>query len=209
MTPGGHGEVYRRPDGIVIIDPVQAKGSREIVASCPYGVIFWNEEKNVAQKCTLCAHLLDAGEKNVRCAEVCPTGAMVFGDLDDPENAVSRLLKAKAAKVESLKPEFGTAPVMQYIDLPKPFVAGEVLLSDKPYACPEGIQVTLRARDSGDVFVTETDFLGDFQFKGLARDTDYLLRAERDGYIAREFSVRTSTSQNIGEVVLIARQVAW
>ena len=42
--PGRRGAVYRRPDGIVIIDPVKAKGQKQIVDSCPYGAIFWNEE---------------------------------------------------------------------------------------------------------------------------------------------------------------------
>ena len=51
----GDGAVYKRDDGIVIIDPEKAAGKKEIAASCPYGAIFWNEEKDVAQKCTLCA----------------------------------------------------------------------------------------------------------------------------------------------------------
>ena len=54
--------VYRRPDGIVIIDPVKAKGQKQIVSGCPYRVIEWNEEKQVPQKCILCAHMLDKGE---------------------------------------------------------------------------------------------------------------------------------------------------
>ena len=53
--------VYRRDDGIVIIDPKKAVGQKQIVSACPYRVIFWNEEKNLPQKCTLCAHLLDQG----------------------------------------------------------------------------------------------------------------------------------------------------
>jgi Fe-S-cluster-containing dehydrogenase component len=205
MKPTGQGEVYRRDDGIVIIDPVKAKGHREIVDACPYRVIFWNDEKDLPQKCTLCAHMLDAGEKNVRCAESCPTGALVFGDLDDPGSAVSQLLKAKAEKVESFKPEFGAKPVMQYINLPKPFIAGEVLLSDKPGECLKGAKVTLRAKQGKKISKTETDFLGDFEFKGLARDADYILRAEYKGYIAKELTVRTNTSLNVGELMLIAK----
>jgi Fe-S-cluster-containing dehydrogenase component len=54
---GQNGAVYRREDGIVIIDPQKAKGQKDIVASCPYRVIYWNEELSLPQKCTLCAHL--------------------------------------------------------------------------------------------------------------------------------------------------------
>jgi Fe-S-cluster-containing dehydrogenase component len=205
MLADGHGEVYRREDGIVVIDPEKAKGHREIVDACPYRVIFWNEEKDLPQKCTFCAHMLDAGEKDVRCAESCPTGALVFGDLDDPGSKVSQVLKAKAGRAESFKPEFGTRPVVKYISLPKPFIAGEVLLSDKPGECLRGAKVTLQAKAEKKIFVTETDFLGDFEFKGLAGDTDYILRAEHEGYIAKELAVRTNASLNVGELVLIAK----
>jgi len=49
------GTIYKRPDGIVIIDPVKAKGEKALAASCPYGAIYWNEESQLAQKCTMCA----------------------------------------------------------------------------------------------------------------------------------------------------------
>jgi len=205
MKLTGHGEVYRRDDGIVIIDPVKAKGHREIVDACPYRVIFWNDEKDLPQKCTFCAHMLDAGEKDVRCAESCPTGALVFGDLDDPGSKVSQLLKARTEKAESFKPEFGTRPVVKYISLPRPFIAGEVLLSDKPGVCLKGAKVTLQSKAGKKISATETDFLGDFEFKGLARDAEYVVRAEFEGYVAKEIAVRTNASLNVGELMLVAR----
>lgn len=58
------GAVYKRADGIVIIEPEKSVGRKEILFLCPYRVIFWNEEKNIPQKCKLCAHLLDQGGKN-------------------------------------------------------------------------------------------------------------------------------------------------
>ena len=76
MKAAEDGAVYKREDGIVMIDPVKAAGQKQIVNSCPYRVIFWNQEKNVAQKCTMCAHLLDEGYKTPRCVELCPTGRM-------------------------------------------------------------------------------------------------------------------------------------
>ena len=58
-----NGAVYRRDDGIVIIDSEKAKGQKDLVDSCPYGSIYWNDELATAQKCTMCAHLLDDGWK--------------------------------------------------------------------------------------------------------------------------------------------------
>ncbi len=59
--------MYRRDDGIVIVDPEKAAGRKDLVSSCPYRRIYWNEEQQVAQKCTMCAHLLDQGWKEPRC----------------------------------------------------------------------------------------------------------------------------------------------
>jgi len=57
------GRRYKRADGIVVIDPKKSKGQKAVVSACPYRVIFWNEEKQIPQKCTFCAHLLDQGGK--------------------------------------------------------------------------------------------------------------------------------------------------
>lgn len=205
ILPANGGAVYRRGDGIVIIDPEKAKGRKDIVSACPYGAIFWNREKELPQKCTLCAHMLDSGEKTVRCAEVCPTGALVFGDLDDPASPVSRLLAAQADKVESYKPELGTEPVVKYVGLPKTFIAGEVVLADKPGECPGGAKISLRDAGGKEVAATETDFFGDFEFKGLEKNKEYVVKAEYPGYLPVEISVRTYASQNVGELVLKAK----
>ena len=196
------GAVYRRPDGIVIIDPEKAKGRKEIVDSCPYRVIYWNPEKNVAQKCTLCAHMVDTGEKQTRCTEACPTGAMVFGDLDDAGSRISQLLARRRGLVEDFKPEFGAKPLVKYIGLPKPFIAGEVLLSDRQSECVHGARVTLHVKGNSTIFETRTDCFGDFEFKALPRDTEYVVRAEYTGYLAKEITVRTNASKNLGEVLL-------
>jgi Fe-S-cluster-containing dehydrogenase component len=205
MQAAPAGAVYRRADEIVIIDPEKAKGCKDIVNACPYRMIFWNQEKNLPQKCTMCAHMLDRGEKIVRCAEVCPTGALIFGDLDDPDSRISRLLTKKASQVEQFKPEFGTGPAVKYIGLPKPFIAGEVLLSDRQGDCVRNAKVSLKTKSGEMVKETETDFLGDFEFKGLSRDTDYIVKAEYQGYFSKELPVRTNSSKNLGELVLQAK----
>ena len=88
MAAAKDGAVYKREDGIVIIDPVKAKGQRQIVDACPVGAVYWNEEEQIPQKCTMCAHLLDDPDypgKEPRCVEACPNQALIFGDLDDPD----------------------------------------------------------------------------------------------------------------------------
>ena len=87
--------LYERADGIVIIDPGKAVGRKEVVSACPYRVIYWNEERNIPQKCTFCAHLLDKGWKEPRCVEACPTGALVFGNLNDPESDISKIMSRR------------------------------------------------------------------------------------------------------------------
>jgi Fe-S-cluster-containing dehydrogenase component len=143
---GGDGAVYRRSDGIVLIDPVKAAGREEIVASCPYRVIYWNDDSQIPQKCTLCAHLLDQGWKEPRCVEACPTGALVFGDSDDPDSAISRLLASQ--ETEALRPEYGLGERVRYIGLPKRFVAGSVVWGDTD-ECAVGATVTLKAAEAG------------------------------------------------------------
>jgi Fe-S-cluster-containing dehydrogenase component len=202
MNAAPAGAVYRRDDGIVIIDPEKAKGCKGIVDACPYRAVFWNEEANVAQKCTMCAHLLDAGEKKVRCVEVCPAQAMVFGDLDDPNSDISKLMAAKADKVEDFKPEFETKPVVKYLSLPKPFIAGEVILADDQDECLKGAKVALLDADGKVLMETETDFMGDFEFKGLATSVNYTLKVSYEGCYDEEMTVRTNASKNVGLVAL-------
>ena len=77
----------------------------------------------------MCAHLLDAGWKEPRCVEACPTGALVFGDLDDPNSEVAKLVAS--GKTEALRPDYDMGEKVRYIGLPKEFVAGAVVYGDK------------------------------------------------------------------------------
>ena len=198
VEQAGDGAVYKRPDGIVIIDPVKAKGRKDIVSSCPYRVIYWNEELQLPQKCTLCAHLLDEGWKEPRCVEACPTGALMFGDLDDAGSEIAQALKA--ANVEALHPEYGLDPKVVYHGLPKRFIAGSVVLADNPDECPEGVKVTLKG--PGTTLSAGTDNYGDFEFEDLEPDTEYSLKIEQPGYQPQELTVKTRIDTCLGDIVL-------
>ena len=117
--------IYRREDGIVIIDPEKCRGNQLCMEACPYeNVIYFNDDLNIAQKCTFCAHLIDRGWTETRCSDACPTGAFTFGDEDDPD------IKEKIAQAELLKPELPTRPRVYYLNLPKKWIAGAVYDSE-------------------------------------------------------------------------------
>jgi Fe-S-cluster-containing dehydrogenase component len=148
----GGSAVRKREDGIVLIDTVLARGRRDIVASCPYGAIWWNEEAQLPQKCTFCAHLLDGGWAQPRCVQACPTGALAVLRADDANMAA----KAEQDHLEVLHPGYGTAPRVYYRNLHRwnTFrVSGTVTIDrDGVVDCAAGARVTLRARVAGTGF---------------------------------------------------------
>jgi len=189
--------VYRRDDGIVIIDPEKAVGQEQIVSACPYRVIFWNAEKNVPQKCTMCAHLLDQGWKQPRCAEMCPTGAITFGDIDDPESEISKIIASM--EPYSLHPEYNLAERVLYLNVPKMFIAGTVVHKDTDQ-CAKEITVTLK--NGGITKSCITDGFGDFWFENLDSRTDYLVEIEQEGFRKISQKIHTYNDVNIGELFL-------
>jgi Fe-S-cluster-containing dehydrogenase component len=192
------GAVYRRPDGIVLIDPGKAVGQRAIVDACPYGAVFWNESETVAQKCTLCAHLLDAGWKEPRCVEACPTGALVFGDATDPSGRLAAL--RASGTVETLEPEHATRPLIGHRGLPRRFVAGEIVLADDPDRPAAGVRITLRCGDT--TRETRADAFGDFGFDDLPADASCRLTVVHPGYRTAVLELVTDTDRNVGAVLL-------
>ncbi|MFH0915484.1 MAG: 4Fe-4S dicluster domain-containing protein [bacterium] len=189
--------VYRRDDGIVIIDPGKAIGQKDLVSSCPYRVIYWNEERQVPQKCTLCAHLLDNGWKEPRCVEACPTGALVFGDLEDPGSEISRVVAS--GRTEALQPEYGLEEKVRYIGLPKRFVAGAVVFGDTD-ECAEGVSVSLEGEGAKKTVLT--DNFGDFEFEDLPAGMTYAVTVSATGYESERLVVRTNVDRYLGDIVL-------
>ena len=192
-----NGAVYRRDDGIVIIDPGRAVGQDKIVSSCPYRVIYWNAERKLAQKCTMCAHLLDQGWKKPRCVEMCPTGAIAFGDVNEPESEISKLIAS--SKPMPLHPEYGLAERVLYLNVPKNFIAGTVVHKDTDQ-CAKDIRVTLK--EGGVTASCATDGFGDFWFDGLNSRTEYLLEIEQAGFRKISQNIYTSNDVNLGELLL-------
>ncbi len=104
--------MYRRDDGIVDFDKSRCIGCKACIAACPYDAIFMNPEDHSAEKCNLCAHRLDIGLEPA-CVVVCPTQAILVGDLDDPNSKVAQIVQREPVTVR--RPEKETHPKLFYL----------------------------------------------------------------------------------------------
>lgn len=130
--------LFKRRDGIVDLNGSACIGCRACMEACPYDQLFIDPNTHTAEKCNFCAnrvenHLLPA------CVSVCPTECRIFGDLDDPLSAVSRIVKMEAFTVR--KPEKGTGPKIFYLGAEESAIRPEVAV--RPFTFKEG-QVHLR-----------------------------------------------------------------
>ena len=103
--------MYRRPDGIVDFDKQVCIGCKACIAACPYDAIFINPEDHSAEKCNLCAHRLEIGLEPA-CVTVCPTEAILVGDLNDPGSKVAQIVGREPVTVR--RPEKETRPELFY-----------------------------------------------------------------------------------------------
>jgi Fe-S-cluster-containing dehydrogenase component len=197
------GAIYKRPDGIVIIDPVKAKGQQQLVNACPYGAISWNEELQLPQKCTFCAHLIDSGWKETRCTPACPTGALAVHCADNAE--MREIIKAE--KLEVYRPELKTCPAVYYKNLyrfTRCFIGGSVAVRiNGKDECAEGAAVTLRNTNGGEIVKCLTDNYGDFKFDNLEENSGkYALQITHRNYKTRIIEVELKKSLYVGVIFL-------
>lgn len=186
------GAIYKRDDGLVIIDPEKCTGCKNCVDSCPYGVIYFNEDLNIAQKCSGCAHLLEKGWKGPRCVDVCPTEAIKFGE----ESELKNLIK----KAEVLQPGKKAKPRVYYLNIPGKFVAGTVCDKAKE-ECIKDATCTLTDAKSGETFVVKTDSFGDFWFEKLGVGT-FKLKIESGKKCKTISAISTEKDVNLGDIFL-------
>ncbi|MHB1469115.1 MAG: 4Fe-4S dicluster domain-containing protein, partial [Solirubrobacteraceae bacterium] len=103
--------MYKRPDGIVDFDKSICIGCKACIAACTYDAIFINPEDHSAEKCNFCAHRIDIGLEPA-CVTVCPTGAILVGDLNDPSSKVAEVVQREPVTVR--RPEKETRPGVFY-----------------------------------------------------------------------------------------------
>lgn len=108
------GATFKRLDGLVLVDNTICWGCSFCVNACPYDKRFINKNTKVVDKCTFCAHKLDNNELPA-CVETCVGKARIFGDLNDKNSKISRLIAKYPTQV--LKQNYGTKPRVFYIGL--------------------------------------------------------------------------------------------
>lgn len=142
------GATHKRVDGIIAIDQNKCISCKACMVACPYHVRFENPEDTylttegyqkqkryslrqpgIIEKCNFCKDRIEWGiahgstpglewDANPACVNACPANARAFGDLDDPNSEISRLISSE--KGEVLHGEFGTSPSVFYISAGRP-----------------------------------------------------------------------------------------
>jgi len=129
VTPDGSniryrtGATYKRPDGMILIDKELCIGCGKCIDACPYGVRSFDPfvkagkdpSKQAADKCDFCKERVKNGV-DPACVNTCQGRARIFGDLNDPNSEVSKLVKEHDLTKNVLLPEAGTNPHVFYID---------------------------------------------------------------------------------------------
>ncbi len=103
--------MFKRADGIVDFDKSACIGCKACIAACPYDAIFINPDDHSAEKCNFCAHRLDIGLEPA-CVVVCPTEALLVGDMNDPSSRVAQIINRDPVAVR--RPEKETRPKLYY-----------------------------------------------------------------------------------------------
>ena len=166
MKVAKDGAITKRADGIVIIDPVKSKGQKAIVDACPYGAVYWNEEKQIPQAWIFDAHLLDQGWTKPRVEQSCPTS--VFRTLKVTDDEMRQIAKQEGLDV--LLPEQNSKPRVYYKNLhlmTSCFVSGSVVVHVKGVEeCAANADVVLK-RNGAEAGRTTTDVFGEFKIDKL------------------------------------------
>jgi len=183
--------ISRRDDGMIIINPKTCIGCRLCLYddACPYGVIYFNNSLEIAQKCSGCAHLLDRGVSWApRCVDACHNDALSFGEESEVD----------LSNTEILYPEYGTNPRVHYKNLPKRWIAGTVY---DPVGKVIIKDATCTLSGGATPLTTTTDGFGDFWFEGLEVGT-YSLKIEAGGKTKNYASLSTEEYDNLGDIAL-------
>ena len=108
--------LFTRPDGIVDFDDARCIGCKACMQACPYDALYIDPNQGTAAKCNYCVHRLENSYEPA-CVIVCPTEAIISGDLDDPASKIAQLVASHDTTVR--KPESGAKPNVFYIETSK------------------------------------------------------------------------------------------
>jgi Fe-S-cluster-containing dehydrogenase component len=154
-------------------------------------MIYFNENLNISQKCTGCAHLIDDKWDVPRCVDSCPTGALKFGEESQFQELIA---KAEPIKAGSCKGR------VYYLNVPKKFVAGTVYDPVEKEVLI-GATCTLKDKANDQTVKVETDNFGDFWFNGLPNEERvYSLTIEKDGKNKVIDPIDAAKDVNLGDI---------
>src|SRR5262252_5074767 len=106
--------LFRRRDGIVDFDNERCIGCKSCMQACPYDALYIDPDHNTAAKCNYCAHRLETNLAPA-CVIVCPTQAIIAGDLDQAASKIGQI--GATGKVSVRKPQKGTQPKLFYVGI--------------------------------------------------------------------------------------------
>jgi Fe-S-cluster-containing dehydrogenase component len=107
------GASHYGPGSTVQVNPKRCSGCKVCIAACPYDARYIDPNRGAVDKCTFCMHRIENGVPTTSCQEICPTGSIAFGDLNDPNSEVSKLLETR--EHYTLAPDAGTRPKHFYL----------------------------------------------------------------------------------------------
>ncbi|MCH7905703.1 MAG: 4Fe-4S dicluster domain-containing protein [Armatimonadetes bacterium] len=152
--------LFKREDGIVDVDRDVCIGCRACMQACPYDAIYMNEDIKAIEKCHFCAHRVEKGMEPA-CVTVCPVGAIISGDFDDPESPVSKFMNGKVTTVRG--EEQGTGPNVRYYGAAEEALrpgrasrGSTFLWSERPDRKPEKEPAGFAAEDAHVTYGTES-----------------------------------------------------
>ena len=181
----------------MIIDPEKAKGQKQIADACPIHAVYWNEDLQLPQKCTMCAELLDDPDYpgfEPRCVEACPNQALVFGDLADPDSNISKLIAAnKVTQLDGLG-SMGSSVV--HLNIPSCFIAGTVAYPEELEEVCIGANVKATCED-GTVYETKTNWAGDYEFEDLPKGKKFSVDISFEGFKSVHYDVLTDADHYV------------
>jgi Fe-S-cluster-containing dehydrogenase component/formate-dependent nitrite reductase membrane component NrfD len=117
--------LHYRDNRIVDFDNNRCIGCKSCMQACPYDALYIDPETNTAAKCNFCAHRVELNLEPA-CVVVCPTQAIIAGDLDDPQSNVSTIIATQ--KVAARKPHKGTQPKLFYAGIEGDFLQPEMMI---------------------------------------------------------------------------------
>ncbi|NNE42873.1 MAG: 4Fe-4S dicluster domain-containing protein [Gemmatimonadetes bacterium] len=107
------GATFQNDVGVTEVDPEMCIGCRYCMQACPYDARYFDREKGIVDKCDFCMHRVRRGQEP-SCVTTCPSRARHFGDINDPESEVSKLIASR--RTHRKKVEAGTDPQIYYVD---------------------------------------------------------------------------------------------